>query len=214
MRFQRILLPVVAAVLLTGCLSFLARAVPSHNQMLDTSGFPGGLYQVDSQHATLLFNVDHMGYSRTYVRFRKFAADMMFDPERPEESSLQVTVDAASLDANDDEFNDTLTGKNFFAVDRFPEITFTATNLEILSESDGKLTGDLTLRGVTHPLTLDVKFNGGAVNFLTGRFTMGFSARGHLVRSEYDFDELLPLVGDEVDIIVEVEFQHQPNAKS
>ena len=100
----------------------------------------------------------------------------------------------------------------FFDVAKFPKATFKSTNIELTGEGTGKLTGDLTLHGVTKPVTLDVTFNGAGTAPMTQLYVIGFDAVGTLKRSDFGIKNFVPLVGDEVKLVISCEFDRaQPH---
>jgi polyisoprenoid-binding protein YceI len=125
-----------------------------------------------------------------------------------------VRIPAASVDtghrndAGEAAFDRTIANRVFGAEDH-PDITFVSTAIERTGEATGLVTGDLTLNGVTRPVTLNVTFNGGRFVLITGKQTLGFSAAATIRRSEFDADDWSQVVGDDVEILIEAEFQRQ-----
>ena len=112
----------------------------------------GTPYVLDPAHLSTLFVVDHMGYSKIYGRFGQVAGTVEFDPQAVETSSLSVTIKAASVDTNFGPRDDHLRSPDFFNVREFPDITFVSKKIEKTGERTGKVTGALTLLGVTRPV--------------------------------------------------------------
>jgi polyisoprenoid-binding protein YceI len=181
--------------------------LPSHNQTFAPEQLPAGAYRLDPEHASLLFKLDHFGFSELVGRFDRFEASLDFDPKRPEAARLVVLIDSASIDLNLPKFEHDLRGPDWFDVARFPQARFESRQIQITGEKTGKVTGDLTLHGVTAPVTLDVTFNGGADSLLTGRYTLGFAASGTLTRSTFGLGAYAPAVGDQVTLEIHAEFQ-------
>ena len=189
---------------LAGCGTLLDAAV---EQTTERGELPAGAYRLDRDHAALLFSVDHLGFSRFVGRFDAFDASLDFDPERPGDSTLTVVVETASLDVNPASFADDLKGPDWFAVQRYPEARFESRRIEITGETTGEVEGDLTLHGVTRPVTLAITFNGGGDNPLTGAYTLGFAATGTILRSDFGLGRYAPAVSDEVRLEISAEFQ-------
>ncbi len=166
---------------------------------------PAGTYEIDPHHASVHWSVSHMGFSNYTARFDEIAGSLTFDPAKPEASSVQVGIKTDSADTGFDKMNDELEGEKFFNVKKFPTATFTSTKLTLLSATTGKLDGNLTLLGVTKPVSFDVTFNGTGNNF-GGQPTMGFSATGSIKRSDFGMKEYLGVVGDDVALKIEAEF--------
>jgi polyisoprenoid-binding protein YceI len=169
-----------------------------------------GQYVLDPDHATLIWKINHLGFSTFVGRFNDIEASLDFDPENIQESSLEVIINTAGLDVNNLEFEEELRGSNWFDVENFPQATFISTSF---LESDGNsfvFEGDLTLLGNTAPIILDINFNGGGRNFLTRSNTVGFSASATFLRSAYGLDRFTSFgVGDEIELEIHVEFMEQ-----
>ncbi len=181
--------------------------LPSHNQTVAPEKLRAGAYTLDPEHASLLFKLDHFGFSELVGRFDRFEAALDFDPKHPETAHLTVLIDPASIDLNLPKFEQDLRGPDWFDVARFPQARFESRSITLTGEKTGQVTGDLTLHGTSAPITLDVTFNGGADSLLTGRYTLGFAATGKLLRSTFDLGAYAPAVGDEVTLEIHAEFQ-------
>ncbi|MGM0633352.1 MAG: YceI family protein [Pseudomonadota bacterium] len=166
-----------------------------------------GQYTLDKDHATLLFKVDHLGFSTYVGRFNDFDATLDFDPENVENSSLEVIVETASIDVNNPEFAEDLRA-DWFEVESFPQATFRTTRFVEGDGNDFVFEGELTLLGNTEPVMLNVTSNGGGRNFLTRSYTLGFSASTTFQRSDFGMDNLVSFgVGDDIELEIHVEFQ-------
>ncbi len=181
--------------------------LPSHNQTLELAQLPGGAYRLDPEHASLLFKVDHFGFSELVGRFDRFEGALDFDPKQPQAARLTVLVDTASIDLNLPKFEQDLRGPDWFDTAKFPQARFESRTIMITGEKTGRVIGDLTLHGVTAPVTLEVTFNGGADSLLTGHYTLGFAASGTLTRSDFGLGAYAPAVGDQVTLEIHAEFQ-------
>lgn len=168
-----------------------------------------GSYTLDPRHTTVLFKVDHMGLSTFVGRFNRVDATLEYDPKTPETAKLSAVIDTASIDVNNPDFAETLTGSSWFNSERYPQATFTTTTVELVDGSRARFNGDLTMLGVTVPIILDIHFNGGADNMLTGRYTLGFSASATIKRSQFGMDQFVPAIGDDVELEIHAEFQRR-----
>ena len=186
----------------TGCGFLIPRA-----ETPPPAELPAGTYRLDPEHATLLFKIDHLGFSQLVGRFDRFDATLDFDPETPEASRLSAEIDPASIDFDLPKFEEELQGPDWFDVARFPVARFASRAIEMTGASTGRITGDLSLHGVTRPVVLDVTFNGGGDSLLTGRYTLGFAAAGTISRSAFGLGAYAPAVGDEVVLEIHAEFQ-------
>jgi polyisoprenoid-binding protein YceI len=172
----------------------------------DPAAAPAGHYVLDHTHASLLAKVSHMGLSFYTMRFNRFDARYDFDPASPAASKIEVTIDANSLDVGDDAIGRQF-ARQFLGADQHPQITFVSGGVQSTDPGHGVLAGDLTLNGVTKPVTLDVTYNGsGPGLFGFGGYRMGFSAAGNIKRSDFGSKAWEGLVGDTVRLLIEVEF--------
>jgi polyisoprenoid-binding protein YceI len=178
---------------------------------------PAGTYHLDPAHARLMFSVSHLGFSDYTAFFRKMDATLSFDPDNPETMVLTATVDAASVETlypdPSYDFNAILAGESFLDAANHPEIRFDSTRIRLAGPQAAAVTGDLTLLGVTKPVTLHVRYNGGyAGHPLDAGARIGFSAEGALFRSDFGMGFGIPApgttigVGDLVTLRIEAEF--------
>lgn len=177
-----------------------------------------GEYTLDLGHSRLLFKVNHLGFSTYIAPFTDFAATLTFDPEQPETMQVQATVKVASLETHypdpSYDFNAAVTGTDFLDAAQFPEATFTSTAVTLTGPETADVTGDLTLHGITKPMTLQVTYNGGwgAMPLDPTGARIGFSATGSFLRSDYGVGYGVPAPGtemgvsDEVQLEIEMEF--------
>jgi polyisoprenoid-binding protein YceI len=172
----------------------------------DVSMTAPGVYKADTSHAYITFSYDHQGYSRPWLRWRSWTGDLNWNPAAPEQSSIAVVIDAASIDSGVDKFDEHLTSADFFDVAKHPQITFNSTSVTIDGPATAKIAGDLTVKGVTKPATLDVKINRAADDDFAKGYKLGFSGKTSIKRSDFGVDKYTPFVGDDVEIIVEAEF--------
>jgi len=166
---------------------------------------------LDPDHATLLWKINHLGFSTFIGRFNDFDATLDFDPENIESSQVEVVINTAGLDINNEEFAEELRGDAWFNVEQFPQAVFRSTSfIEAIDEDSFVFTGDLTLLGVTAPVDLEINFHGGGRNFLTRSYTLGFSASTSFLRSDYGLNRFTSFgVGDEIELEIHVEFMAQ-----
>lgn len=166
-----------------------------------------GQYTLDPDHATLLWKINHLGFSTFIGRFNEFNASLDFNPEDIGSSSLEVIVNTASLDINNTEFAEELRGDNWFDTANFPQAVYRTTSLVSQEGNSFVFGGDLTLLGVTAPVNLNVEFHGGGRNFLTRANTVGFSADATFQRSVFGLDRFTSFgVGDDIELEIHVEF--------
>jgi polyisoprenoid-binding protein YceI len=186
---------------------------------------PAGDYKLDKAHSTLIFRVNHLGFSKYTARFRRFDAQLRFDPRNLATTQLTAAVDARSIETDYPDpkydFNAELQGEQWLNAAKFPEIAFRTTRVEDLGKQAMRVHGELTLRGITRPIVLDATYNGGYVGHpMDPQARVGFSAHGVLRRSEFGISGGLPElgnnlgVGDRVAVTIETEFNGPPAPKA
>ncbi|MHA7871553.1 MAG: YceI family protein, partial [Hyphococcus sp.] len=183
-----------------------AIAVLGQSGMAQENGAISGVYKTDPTHRYITFSYSHAGYSNPWLRWRDWEGTLDWNADAPEESSINVVIDANSIDSGVDVFDGHLKEDRFFDVANYPQITFVSTSIEKTGETTGVIAGDLTIKDVTKPVELDVTFNKGEFDERNNRYKIGFSAETTVKRSDYGVDLYAPVVSDEVDIIIETEF--------
>ncbi|WP_375202859.1 YceI family protein [Hyphococcus sp.] len=180
----------------------------SAQQTADVMEFeaPSGAYEPDYKHRYITFSYFHQGYSRPWLRWDDWTGTLNWDADAPENSSVSVTIDATSINSGVDEFDGHLNGERFFDTANNPEITFASTSVEKTGANTGTITGDLTIKGVTKPATLEVVFHKGAYDERGNVYKLGFSGKTTVNRSEFGLDFAVPIVSDEVEIVIETEW--------
>ena len=161
-------------------------------------------YKLDANHTMVLASWDHFGYSRPVANFGQVDGTLVYDPDKVADSSVQVTLPLAGLDALVPDLTDHLRSADFFDAEKFPNITFKSTKVEAAGEGKLKVTGDLTIRDVTKPVVLDVTLNkkGEGRN---GQPKVGFDATSTIKRSEFGVGRFVPNVSDEVTLRISTE---------
>jgi polyisoprenoid-binding protein YceI len=211
-------------ILLATALSLVAcaREEPASPEAPATTDAPAGAYRLDKSHASLVFKVDHIGYSAYTGAFDDFDAMLTFDPLQPENMSVTATIDVGSLDipAPPAGFLDELKGAAWLNAVDFPSMTFRSASVSMTAPNAARVEGLLDFRGVAAPIALDAVFNGGYAGFppYDPNARIGFSAKGSLKRSDFGVLIGIPTaaapvgVGDEVAFEIEAEFIGPPTA--
>jgi polyisoprenoid-binding protein YceI len=168
---------------------------------------PSGKYTTDPGHRYITFSYLHGGLSHPQIRWNNWEATLDWDSENPESSSVSVVIDATSIDTGVANFDGHMKGARFFDVANHPQITFVSTGAQRAGEDKGEITGDLAIKGVTKPVTLDVTYNSAALDQRSGRYKIGFSAVVTVKRSEFGMDFGTPYVGDDVVVTISAEFE-------
>lgn len=191
----------VAAALVSG-VPVLAQATPLN--------VPAGEYGLDKTHASLTWQINHLGLSSYTARFATYDATINLNPAEPTKSSVSVTIDPKSVRTDfpfpEKENFDAVIADKFLQAGAHPTITFQSTGLTATGATTGKMTGNLTLLGVTRPVTMDVTLNGAMEHPFRKVPALGFSATGTFKRSEFGSKDLQGPIGDDIKLIIEAEF--------
>ena len=162
-------------------------------------------YDLDPNHTRIDFSWTHFGFSHPMGRFNRFEGDFRFDPADPTQSSVTVTIPVDSIDTGVAKLDAHLKTDEFFDVARYPTATFKSTRVERSGEHDLKVTGDLTLHGVTRPVVLDVVVNRIGQHPMAGRAAAGFDASATIRRSDFGISNYVPNVSDEIRLSISTE---------
>lgn len=172
--------------------------------MTDLNALTTGTWVIEPVHSEVGFTVRHLGLSKVRGRFNTFSGKVVVEDDKTA-CTVEATIDLASVDTNNQDRDGHLRSTDFFAVENHPTMTFASTAV-----TPDSLSGDLTINGITKPVTLDLEFHGVTVdNYDTTR--AGFSASGEILRGDYGIDFNAPLgmdgmlIGDKVAIELEVQ---------
>lgn len=162
-------------------------------------------FDTEGQHQFILFKISHLGYSWLYGRFNEFDGQFTYNAENPAESSVNVTVQTNSVDSNHGERDKHLRSEDFLYVDEFEQATFKSTRvIPGDEEGEAEIVGDLTLRGVTKEVTLDVEMLGHGKD-PWGGYRMGFEAETELKLEDFGIPKDLGPTSETVELIISVE---------
>ncbi len=167
-------------------------------------------YEVDAAHSAVGFQVKHLTISKVNGSFGEVAGTFVFTEGEPDSWQAEATIQLASVDTGNQKRDDHLRGEDFFNVAEFPVMTFKSTSVKMDNDSEGTMTGDLTMHGVTHPVTLDLEYNG-SVKDPWGSERAGFSLTGKLNRKDWGLTYNAALesgglvIGETVKISLDVE---------
>lgn len=176
-------------------------------------------WQIDSAHSHIYFTARHMMISKVRGQFEKFSGVVNFDEDNPAATAVEVEVDVASINTREAQRDEHLKSPDFFDAGNYPVVTFKSTKVEQIDAEAGKLHGDLTIRGVTHPVVLDVEYAGKAKS-PWGTISAGFSASTTLNRKDWglNWNQALEtggwLVGDKIKLEIELELVQVPEAEA
>ena len=171
---------------------------------------PLSTWKIDPSHSAIAFSVRHMVVSKTRGRFTKWSGQLRFDPEDPHASSVEVNIEPGSVDTADADRDAHLRSPDFFDVEKFPSASFRSTKVTDQGGDRYRITGDLTIRGVTKPVVLEVTYEGSGKDPWGGE-RAGFNATTSIDRKQFglEWNKTLEtgglLVGEKVDLTLEIE---------
>ncbi|MGH1486484.1 MAG: YceI family protein [Cellvibrionaceae bacterium] len=160
-------------------------------------------YEFDKVHTQITFSVSHLGFSTSTGSFVDFDGSFSFDESDFSKSNVEVTIKTKSIDLNDKTWNSHMRGEKWFDVKKFPTMVFKSTSVKKTGDKTMDVMGNLTLKGVTKPATLNVTFNKAGKAF--GKEKAGFSAVTTIDRAEFGFTKGIPGVGGKIPVRIEVE---------
>jgi len=162
-------------------------------------------YALDPSHSQIVFSYDHNGYARTYGMFSGIEGQIIFDAEKPKNSSVSVSMPVMSLFTGWEKRFAHFMSEAFFDAKEGDLITFTSTSIKVLSENTAIITGDLTLNDITKSVDLDAKLNLTGIKSKGDIPWAGFEATTTLIRSDFGLGLAAPSVSDEVDVVISIE---------
>lgn len=170
-------------------------------------------WKIDPNHTAAQFSVRHMGISTVRGAFTKVSGTVEFDPANPAKASIEVSIDAASVDTRVEMRDNDLRSPNYFDVAKFPTITFKSTSVQSAGAGKLKVAGDLTIHGVTKQVVLDVDGPSSPMTDPRGNVHMGASATTTIKRTDFGVGSANPMVGDEITITIDVEMVRPADKK-
>lgn len=195
------------AVLAWGAMSAAAVAQPGSP---DPSTVQGGGYTIEPGHTQVLFKLSHMGFSTYYGEFSGVSGMLMLDPRNAARDRVEITIPIASVHTTSERLDGELRSADWFGADQFPTATFRSTQVVQQGPDRATVMGDLTLHGVTRPVTLEARFHGGGANPMSKTYTVGFEVSGMIHRSAFGVSKYVPMVGDDVTLMISGAFEKQP----
>lgn len=162
-------------------------------------------FTFDQNHTNIVWHANHFGFSNPSGRFGVTEGILVLDEAAPEKSTVNVTIDVAGLNTGIPKFDEHLKSADFLDTAKFPTATFKSTKVDVTGKDTANVTGDLTLHGVTKPVTLEMKLNKLDANPMNNKKTAGFSGKIVLKRSEFGISQYVPNVSDDITIGIEAE---------
>jgi polyisoprenoid-binding protein YceI len=162
-------------------------------------------YKLDPGHTMVLFSWNHLGFSNPVADIDIGDGTLVFDAQNPSKSSVDVTMPLSNLDTHVPALDKHLKEPDFFNADQYPTITFKSTSVKSLGGNKYAVTGDLTVHGVTKPVTLNATLNKSGVHPMSKKQSIGFDATGTLKRSDFGMGAYVPMVSDEIKLTITTE---------
>lgn len=166
-------------------------------------------YQIDPVHSRVVVRAEHLGFSHAQGTLSGPSGWLYFDPDDFSSARAEISVDLGRVDFGDPKWNDKLAGRSWLNRDQHPTARFVSERVEPLNDRQFRVHGQLSFRGETQPLTLNVSFNRLARHPLTLKRTVGFSASASFSRAAFEMDAWKSMVGDTVELQIEVEAQRK-----
>lgn len=162
-------------------------------------------YKMDPNHTNVLFSWNHFGFSNPTANLGLGDGTIVFDDKDPAKSSVDVTLPLAGLDTHVPALDEHLKKPDFFDADKYPTVTFKSTNVQSVGGNKFKVTGNLTVHGVTKPVVLDATLNKSGEHPMMKVQTVGFDATATLKRSDFGVGAYVPNVSDDIQIHITTE---------
>ena len=162
-------------------------------------------YQIDPTHTNVLASWNHFGYSNPYANFGDVEGTLVYDAADVSKSKVEVTLPLSGLNGFSSKFNDHLRSADIFDIAKFPTATFKSTKVESAGNGKLKITGDLTIKGITKSVVLDATLNKAGEHPMKKVAAIGFDATATIKRSDFGLGLFAPMVGDEVTLRITTE---------
>ena len=205
---RKFLISAAALTALTGT-ALIAQQMPAAPGAKDPSRITGGTYQVDPGHTQIAFAYDHMGFSNNFGLISQPTGTLTLDPKKPAAAKVSIDVPIANLRTGISALDEHLMKSDFFDAAKFPKATFVSTSVKPDGATSAEITGNLTIKGVTKPVTLDADFYGAgkAPAMAGGKENVGFVATTTVKRSDFNMGYGVPMVGDAIELKIVAAFQ-------
>jgi len=165
-----------------------------------------GSFTVEPNHTRVLFSVSHMGFTTWYGNFTGVSGSLTLDPKAVAKTAFDIVIPANSVTTTNTKLDGELNSPEWFDTAKYPTIEFKSEKVVRTGKDTALVTGELTFHGVTKPETLHVSFNAAGVNPLSKQYTVGFNATGEIKRSDFNQTTYVPLIGDDVTLIISAAF--------
>jgi polyisoprenoid-binding protein YceI len=197
--------PFAATAAALGALLIAGSALAQASQ--DPKTVQPGTYAVEPFHTRVQFSVTHFGFTTYWGDVTGVSGDLVLDPKNAAADKVSVSIPASSVSTTNGKLDGELKSPMFLDAATYPTVTFVSKTVKKTGPTSAVITGDLTLHGVTKPVTLDAKFNAGGSNPMSKKYTVGFDAHGKIHRSDFGVKAFVPMVSDQVDITISAAFE-------
>ena len=174
-----------------------------------TAPVQSGSYAVEPSHTRIQFAIDHMGFTNFYGDFSGASGGLELDTKAPAHSKVDISIPVDSVSTTNTKLDGELRSGQWLDATTYPTMHFVSTGVVPLGKDHARISGTLTLHGVTRPVVLEARFHGAGVNPLDKAYTVGFDATTQILRSDFGVKTYLPLIGDSVTIRISAAFEHK-----
>ena len=206
---RKLLFPAAALIALAGGTVVIAQQMPPPPGSKDPAKVTGGTYQIDPGHTQIIFAYDHLGFSNNLGIISESTGTLTLDPKNIAAAKVSVDVPVANIRTGVAKLDEHLMKPEFFDSAKFPKATFVSTSVKADGPTGAEIRGNLTIKGITKPVTLDAEFYGAgkAPAMMGGKENVGFIAKGTVKRSDFNMSYGVPMVGDTIELKIVAAFQ-------
>jgi len=197
--------PFAATAAALGAILIAGSALAQASQ--DPKTVQPGTYAVEPSHTRVQFSVTHFGFTTYWGDVTGVSGDLVLNPKNVAGDKVSVSIPVSSVSTTNGKLDGELKSPMFLDAATYPTITFVSKTVKRTGPTSAVITGDLTLHGVTRPVTLMAKFNAAGGNPMSKKYTVGFDAHGKFNRSEFGVKTFVPMVSDQVDITISAAFE-------
>ncbi len=201
---MKTVLPLVGLLALVATSATAEQAITS-----DPSKVESGTYSIEPSHTRVMFSVSHGGFTTYYGEFQGASGTLDLEAKNPDASKLDIKVPVANVWTPSEKLSGELKGDKWLDAAAYPDMTFKSTKVTKTGPNTASVLGDLTLHGVTKAATLKVKFNAAGTSPFDKKYTSGFEVSGTIKRSDFGVKTYVPLIGDQVDLVISAAFEKQ-----
>lgn len=186
--------------------SVVAQDAPALPGALDPSRVQAGTYAVDPAHTQVAFTVNHLGFNTYVGLFGMPKGSLTIDPKQPEKASLSIEIPMDEVRTSSTDLDKHLKTPDFLDTTKYPTAKFVSTGVKV-DGMEADIAGNLTLHGVTRPVTIEARFTGAGLQPMNKKLNVGFSGTATIKRSDFGMGKFIPLVSDEVKLAITVAFE-------